>query len=191
MDLVSFISGLGEGKTPEEIAEAINKDFLPKNFVPSEKYKNVKSELGTTKEQLEKLNGSVQDLTGKAGNAEELQTKLNAIQNEYTEYKNGEETRLTGLKKQSVLEKALLKNKLDEHSVEDAMRYFDLEKIAVKEDGSLDGFDSQLESFRSKKPNWFATETITDPHGKPPEGGNPKPPVLTRVQQLELLQKGN
>jgi hypothetical protein len=190
MDLEAFVVGLGEGKTAKEIADAINKDFLPKNFVPSEKYKNVKSELGTTKEQLEKLNGSVQELTGKAGSADELKASFEAIQKEYTEYKNGEETRLTGLKKQSVLEKALLKNKLDEHSVEDAMRYFDLEKIVVKEDGSLDGFDSQLESFRSKKPNWFAQTVVSDPHGKPADGGTVTK-TETRVEALERLTKGS
>ena len=170
MDLESFLSGLGEGKTPKEIADAINKDFLPKNFVPSEKYKNAKSELTTAKEQLDKLNSSVQELTGKAGTADELKASLDAIQKEYTEYKSGEETRITGLKKQSVLEKALLKSKLDEHSVEDAIRYFDLEKVSIKDDGTLDGFDSQLESLKTKKPNWFAQTVVADPHGRPPEG---------------------
>lgn len=174
MDLAAFLEGLGEGATRKEIAEAIYKDFLPKNFVPSEKYNTAKTELKTSKEQLERLNSSVQELTGKAGSAEELQTKLNAIQAEYTEYKSGEQTRITGLKKQTALEKALLKNKLDEHSVEDALKYFDIEKIAIKDDGSLDGFDSQLEVFKGKKPNWFAQTVVSDPHGVPPSGQTPQ-----------------
>ncbi len=168
-----------EGQTLEGAMESFRTDF-PKFAIPKEQYNKkveeldgAKTELQSANDQLQETAGKIEALTGLAEGNEELKTSLTTLQGEYTEYKDGETTRLTNVQKRHKAELLLGDNKANKDSIDLLVGQLDFDKMTLLESGDLDGFDSQLGSLKESRPTLFATTTTEDPNGKPPTGGNP------------------
>ncbi len=178
-----------EGQTLEGAMESFKAEF-PKYAVPKEQYNKkvtelngVQEELQGSNSQLEETAGKIETLTGLAEGNEELKTSLNTLQSEYSEYKDGETTRLTNVQKRHKAELLLGDNKANRDSIDLLVGQLDFDKMTLLESGNLDGFDSQLDGLKESRPTLFATVTTEDPNGKPPAGKN------TNIETNDLRAK--
>ena len=172
-----------EGQTLDGALATLKSEF-PKNAIPKEQY-NTKvtalttatTELETAKAQLSETNSKIEELTNKVSDNEELKTELTAVS---TEYKSGEETRVTEVK--TKLEKRHKAEMLirDSGAVKDSVKHLindlDFDALSITESCDLDGFDSQLEKLKSDSPTLFPKVETVDPNGEPIGGGNTPAP---------------
>jgi hypothetical protein len=111
----------------------------------------------------------VENLEVKAENAEELETQLNDIKSEYSDYKEQESARISKIKTTSALEKKLLADNVPEDLVDLVVNDFDVEKLELTEEGELLNYESQRKKAKKKRPSAFAEEKIT---GDEPQDGD-------------------
>lgn len=166
-----------EGQTQEQILEAVNAEF-PKHAVPKEQYNkkvealgSATTELETAQAKLSETNGKIEELTGKAGDNEELKESFATLNTEYEEYKTGEATRLTDIQKRHKAEILMGEGKANKDSIDLLVDKLDFSTMTLLESGALDGFDSQLEGLKESRPTLFASVETIDPNGEPVGGG--------------------
>lgn len=166
---VEFVKKHVDDATAEKIAGEFNGVF-PKHAVPKEQYNNkvdalrvAEEEKNTASSQLEKVNSDLSGMQALVGENEELKTAMANSSSEFEEYKKGEATRISDIKKGSAIERALLIEKADPDNIDILAPLFDKSKIVLTEDGNLDGFKSQLDSLREKRPAFFAKIETNSP----------------------------
>lgn len=127
-------------------------------------------ELETTLTEREQ---EVNELKDNVDNSEELKTKLEEITTNYDTYKQEAEEREKQFKFDSALNLHLVKSgTLDVKSLQP---HIDLSTLELQEDGTLKGFNEQIETLREEKKFLFGESLDTGlEHGKP----LPKEPTL-------------
>lgn len=152
IDTIMDLNGKAINKANLERDEAINK------------YTEAQEELAKREKDLEELKNN-------SSASEELKSKLEEISAEYEEYKNNASQREQELKLNSALGLAIAKSgTLDEVSLKANL---DMESIELSEDGSLKGFDEQLEKLKQEKSFLFGKKLDGGlEHQKPPKKDN-------------------
>lgn len=160
-------------KLGAEAAEWL-KTVFSKHAVPNDQYvkkaeeaRTAQAELETAKAAMEATSKKVSELESVAGQSEELKKSLQTIQDEFNGYKSGEGERLTAIKKAAAAEKYLLTQKANPDALELLVGKLDLAKVTMKEDGTLDGIDSQVESLRTAKSSLFGVVSAESPAPNP------------------------
>lgn len=155
------------------------KKKIGENFVPNTEYKKktakineLDSELKTAQSQLEDFDTKIEKLKTKANNADELQTELNNITEEYDNYKEQESERIKSIKTKNALEKQLLTDNVPKDLVDLVVNDFDTEQLELTEEGQLLNYESQRKKAKEKRPSAFAETTISGT--KPSEGDEGK-----------------
>lgn len=162
----------------DNLVDGIKKK-IGENFVPNTEYKKktakineLDSELKTAQSQLEDFDTKIEKLKTKANNADELQTELNNITEEYDNYKEQESERIKSIKTKNALEKQLLTDNVPKDLVDLVVNDFDTEQLELTDEGKLLNYESQREKAKEKRPSAFAETTISGT--KPSEGDEGK-----------------
>lgn len=165
-----------------EAIKEINKQ-APDNVVPKDQYNTI----AETKKQLDKdikaRDKQLEDLK-KAGSVEDLQKQLNAAQEANEKAKKDYETALANMKYDAAIEKALA----DTIHPDLMSSKIDREKLKIKEDGTIEGLDDQVNGLKETYKDMFKTKSGK----KPNEGGDPakKPEDMSYDDFVNQLENG-
>lgn len=123
----------------------------------------------TLQQQLEQQNQAIKDLQAKEGASEESKQELADLQAQFEQYKTESETKLAQLTKTSAVQLAL--KDVGAHNSDDLMKFIDLEKIELGEDGKP-VLDETIKSLKESSPYLFQSQE-GQPNPKFSLGGNP------------------
>ncbi|MCY7241687.1 phage scaffolding protein [Streptococcus infantarius] len=132
----------------------------------------VQAENDSLKQQLEQQNQAIKDLQDKEGASDELKQQLADIQTQFDQYKTDSETKLAQVTKTNAV--ALALKDVGAYNSEDLMKFIDLDKIELGEDGKPI-LEETINSLKESSPYLFQGEdTQPNPnisvHGNPPAG---------------------
>lgn len=134
----SFLSAMG--LSDEQIDSIMSEHGKTANGLRDE-VDGLKDELGNRDKQIK-------DLQGSTGDAEDLKTKLAAAEQKNTEW----QTKYNQSQKTASVKLAVAK---DAHDADDIVRFIDIEKLNVKEDGTIEGLDAEVSRLKESKPYLF------------------------------------
>ena len=129
----------------------------------------VQAENGSLKQQLEQQNQAIKDLQDKEGASDELKQQLADIQTQFDQYKTDSETKLAQVTKTNAV--ALALKDVGAYNSEDLMKFIDLDKIELGEDGKP-VLEETINSLKESSPYLFHGED-TQSNPKISVGGNP------------------
>lgn len=132
----------------------------------------LQAENATLKQQLEQQNQAIKDLQEKEGASEESRQQLADLQAQFDQYKTDSETKLAQVTKTNAV--ALALKDVGAYNSEDLMKFIDLDKIELGEDGKPI-LEETINSLKESSPYLFQGEdTQSNPnisvHGNPPAG---------------------
>lgn len=134
------------------------------------------SELTKLKAQVTERDGQITELKKFKGSQEELQKKIEELENE-NKVKSAEfEKALLIERKNNAIRSSLISDPLGKpHDVDLVIGMVDIDKVSVDENGKIvGGFKEQLDTIKKEKAFLFQKAEKFSPSGKPPaNGGNP------------------
>jgi len=134
------------GLTEEQIQEIHRLNGLDVNGLKEEK-ENLLAEVSGYKERLEKQSKELESLSGKSLTEDEYRERVQKMKDEFDEEKSKLEESLKETKFLGEVDKALLQAGV--RDVDIAKAAFDLTSMSMEE-GTLQGFDKQLEEVKEK-----------------------------------------
>lgn len=108
----------------------------------------LRDEVDGLKDELGNRDKQIKDLQGSTGDAEDLKTKLAAAEATNSEWQN----KYNQSQKTASVKLAVAK---DAHDADDIVRFIDIEKLNVKEDGTIEGLDAEVSRLKESKPYLF------------------------------------
>ena len=129
----------------------------------------VQAENDTLKQQLEQQNQAIKDLQDKEGASDELKQQLADIQTQFDQYKTDSETKLAQVTKTNAV--ALALKDVGAYNSEDLMKFIDLDKIELGEDGKPI-LEDTINNLKESSPYLFQSGD-PQPNPKISVGGNP------------------
>lgn len=130
----------------------------------------VQAENDSLKTQLEQRDQAIKDLQAKEGASEEAKQQLADLQAQFESYKTDSEANLAQVKKTNAV--ALALKDVGAHNSEDLMRFIDLDKIELAEDGKPK-LDETIQGLKETSPYLFVEQQQQEPQPKFSVGGNP------------------
>ncbi|HES3505118.1 TPA: phage scaffolding protein [Streptococcus pyogenes] len=132
----------------------------------------LQAENDSLKQQLEQQNQAIKDLQAKEGASDESKQQLADLQAQFDQYKTDSEAQLAQVTKTNAV--ALALKDVGAYNSEDLMRFIDLDKIELGEDGKP-VLEETINSLKESSPYLFQGEdTQPNPnisvHGNPPAG---------------------
>ena len=181
MKLKELIEQLGiELEIPEE------KNVEVKGFIPKARFDEVNNEAKNLKEQMAEMEKTVEEFKKNAGDTKKLQEQISEMEKKQKEIKETYETKLLDVKKNSVIESALLK--ANAKYPELIMQKIDKDAIKINDDGII-GLKDQIENLKANYKELFGEKNINT---QKPEG-NPDTPKksfkeMDSFERYELKQ---
>lgn len=129
----------------------------------------VQAENDSLKQQLEQQNQAIKDLQAKEGASEESKQQLADLQAQFDQYKNDSETKLAQVTKTNAV--ALALKDVGAYNSEDLMKFIDLDKIELGEDGKPI-LEDTINNLKESSPYLFQSGD-PQPNPKISVGGNP------------------
>lgn len=129
----------------------------------------VQAENDSLKQQLEQQNQAIKDLQDKEGASDELKQQLADIQTQFDQYKTDSETKLAQVTKTNAV--ALALKDVGAYNSEDLMKFIDLNKIELGEDGKPI-LEDTINNLKESSPYLFQSGD-PQPNPKISVGGNP------------------
>ena len=191
---------LSDIENNDDLANQIKKG-IGENFVPNHEYKKkttkideLEGELEAAQEQLEQTNSKVKELQQQAEGKEELQEKLEEINQEYTDYKEKEQDRIKKIKKKSAFEKDLISDNVPPDVVDLLVNDVDMDEIELDEEEKIKDAEEIKGKLKEKRPSLFGKKKLNG--DDPPDGDPPAPKdnpfkkdSLNLTKQGELVKK--
>ncbi|MEY8462505.1 phage scaffolding protein [Streptococcus merionis] len=129
----------------------------------------LQAENDTLKQQLEQQNQAIKDLQEKEGASEESKQQLSDLQAQFDQYKTDSEAKLAQVTKTNAV--ALALKDVGAYNSEDLMKFIDLDKIELGEDGKPI-LDETINVLKESSPYLFQQEDAAQPNitvtGNPP-----------------------
>lgn len=166
-ELKSKLDGMDEAKVNEIID--FSKKSIPKEFVPKDVYNGKVEELTSVNQKLDDTNKQIEDLKNSAGDVEAYKTKLEALNQEYGDYKKNADTRLSNIQKTSLLKDKLLAEGADKDNIDLLMKDFNIDEMQLK-DEKIVGLDEYINPVKEKRARLFVKDNIQT---RKPDEGNP------------------
>lgn len=130
----------------------------------------LQAENNSLKEQLEQQTQTIKDSQDKEGVSAELKQQLEDIKTQFDTYKTDSESKLAQVQKTNAV--ALALKDVGAHNSEDLMKFIDLDKIELGEDGKP-MLDETINSLKESSPYLFQSQDEPQPNPKISVGGNP------------------
>ena len=129
----------------------------------------LQAENDTLKQQFEQQNQAIKDLQEKEGASEESKQQLADLQAQFDQYKTDSETKLAQVTKTNAV--ALALKDVGAYNSEDLMKFIDLDKIELGEDGKPI-LEDTINNLKESSPYLFQSGD-QQPNPKISVGGNP------------------
>lgn len=162
-------AGIEEGKLDSVIAD-IGKE-LPKHFIPKDKYNEVSEAKKKLEADLQARDAQLEQLKQAAGNSEELKKQIEALQAENKKATEEWQTKMSQMKLDFAIEKALAAAKAKNPKAVKAL--LDMNKVKLDGDQLL-GVDEQLKALQQSDPYLFGDSGKVGGGTNPPGAGDPE-----------------
>ena len=129
----------------------------------------LQAENDTLKQQLEQQTQAIKDLQAKEGASAESKQQLEELKAQFDQYKLDSEANLAQITKTNAV--ALALKDVGAHNSEDLMKFIDLDKISLGEDGKPQ-LEDTINSLKESSPYLFQSGD-PQPNPKISVGGNP------------------
>ena len=116
----------------------------------------LQAENDTLKQQLEQQSQALSDLQAKEGASEEVKQQLTDLQAKFEAYKTDSEANLAQVKKTNAV--ALALKDVGAHNSDDLMKFIDLDKIELGEDGKP-VLEETINGLRETSPSLFQAQS--------------------------------
>ena len=156
-ELKTKLEGLDEEKVKEIIE--FSKKSIPLEFIPKTKYNEKIEELTDVNGKLEETNAQIEELKNSTGDVDEYKTKLDTLTQEYETYKGESDTRITNIKKSSLLKDRLIRENADPENIDLLLKDFNIEEMQLKDDNIV-GLDEYVKPIKEKRARLFVKEKI-------------------------------
>lgn len=143
----------------------------------------LQAENDSLKQQLEQQNQAIKDLQEKEGASEESKQQLADLQAQFDQYKTDSETKLAQITKTNAV--ALALKDVGAYNSEDLMKFIDLDKIELGEDGKPQ-LEDTINSLKESSPYLFQAE---DKQPNPNISVHGNPPAETGYDHLSAEDK--
>ena len=130
----------------------------------------MQAEADTLKGQLEQQNQALKDLQVKEGASEESKKQLADLQAQFDQYKTDSEAKLAQVTKTNAV--ALALKDVGAYNSDDLMRFIDLDKIELGEDGKP-VIEETIQGLRESSPYLFQSQDNAQPKPTFSTTGNP------------------
>ena len=182
-------AGIEEGKLDGVIGD-ISKE-LPKHFIPKDKYNEVAEAKKKLEADLQARDAQLEQLKQAAGNSEELKKQIEALQAENKKATEEWQTKMSQMKLDFAIEKALAAAKAKNPKAVKAL--LDMDKVKMDGDQLL-GIDEQLKALQQSDPYLFGDSGKVGGGTNPPGAGNPevnpwKPETFNLTLQGQILRE--
>ena len=149
----------------EALLAAISTE-MPKHMMPKAEYNSVN-------EQLKTANGTIAELKKANTDNTELQDKIKEHEGTIANMQKEYAENISNLKLDAKLQALLIKNKAKHPDL--LLSKFDRSKLAIKDDGTVEGMDDQLKGLKADYKDLFGDE-VAGATPANPEGGEPAEP---------------
>lgn len=143
----------------------------------------LQAENDTLKQQLEQQTQAINDLQAKEGASAESKQQLEDLKAQFEQYKLDSETNLAQITKTNAV--ALALKDVGAHNSEDLMKFIDLDKISLGEDGKPQ-LEDTINSLKESSPYLFQAE---DKQPNPNISVHGNPPAETGYDHLSAEDK--
>lgn len=143
----------------------------------------LQAENDTLKQQLEQQNQAIKDLQDKEGASTESKQQLEELKAQFDQYKLDSEANLAQITKTNAV--ALALKDVGAHNSEDLMKFIDLDKISLGEDGKPQ-LEDTINSLKESSPYLFQAE---DKQPNPNISVHGNPPAETGYDHLSAEDK--
>lgn len=143
----------------------------------------LQAENDTLKQQLEQQTQAIKDLQAKEGASTESKQQLEELKAQFDQYKLDSETNLAQITKTNAV--ALALKDVGAHNSEDLMKFIDLDKISLGEDGKPQ-LEDTINSLKESSPYLFQSE---DKQPNPNISVHGNPPAETGYDHLSAEDK--
>lgn len=143
--------------------------LLSDNFVPIGRFNEINTELVKSKEATKERDTQLEDLKKSTGDTEALKKQIETLQADNKVKEENHKTEMQKVKLETALDLALTGAKAK--NIKAIKGLLDSEKIKLKDNGSLDGLNDQIEAI--KKSDSYLFETV--PQTTVPKGHIPAP----------------
>lgn len=164
--------GLDE-ETAKKCAKASSDELA--TYVPKAQFDTVVTERNTANDTIKERDTQLETLRKSTGNVEELQAKIETLQNENQAAAESHAKEIKRLKIDSAVEGALMAAGAKNMKAVRALLDIDAEKVKVKEDGSLDGLslDEQIKKLQGAEDSKFMFNEVKKAKFKGTKPGDP------------------
>lgn len=143
----------------------------------------LQAENDTLKQQLEQQTQAIKDLQAKEGDSTESKQQLEELKAQFDQYKLDSEANLAQITKTNAV--ALALKDVGAHNSEDLMKFIDLDKISLGEDGKPQ-LEDTINSLKESSPYLFQVE---DKQPNPNISVHGNPPAETGYDHLSAEDK--
>ena len=180
---------LEKNGVPDEITEAIMTESKTENanYIPKSRFDEVNAQVKDLKGQLTERDNQLKDLGAKAKDSETLSKQIAELQEANKQQKEQAEAATRNMAIDYALKNALKDNKAKYEDL--LLGKFDRDKLKVKEDGTIEGIDEQLNGIKEGYKDLFEAPLA----GRAPTatGGGLPPANPLQAQYDEAVKAGN
>lgn len=158
----------------DKVYEAIQSEYVKSgNYIPKSKFDEVNQEKANLKAQLDEANSGLKKLKEGAEGNDALKSKIQELQDAQKESDRKHKEELSDLRKRNAIMAELSGSA---HNPEDIIKFVDLTKISVSDDGKItSGWSEQRDALIKDKAYLFKSGVKPgSPYGDG-DGGNPNP----------------
>lgn len=176
----------------DKVNEAIQNEYVKSgNYIPKAKFDEVNQEKANLKSQLDAANKGLKDLKEGAEGNDALKAKIQELQDKQKADEKKHRDELDDFRKRNAIMSDLSGIA---HNPDDIVKFVDLSKVTVGEDGKLSGWEEQRDALIKDKAYLFRPGTKPGaPYGKGPnddpnKGGPEKPSTPTDFNPEEFAK---
>ena len=140
-----------------------------KGFIPKSRFNEVNESNKSLKEQIKERDAQLEALKKESGNAEELQSKIAALQEENKQAASEYESKISQLRLEHAVEAALVEAKAKNLKAVKAL--LELTDAEVDDNGRVKGLDKQLKKLTEAEDTAFLFDVEQQSGGNGNEGG--------------------
>ena len=176
-------AGIEEAKTDEIVGE-INKE-LPKHFIPKDKYNEVAEAKKQLEADIKERDKQLKDLGEKVKGNDELEKQIKELQEANKKAVEDYEAKIKNMALDNAIKLALKEHKAKYEEL--LLGKFDRDKLAIKEDGAIEGLEEQIKAMKEGYKDLFEqplSGQTPNNTGDNPSGGELQQVAATIRQNL-------
>lgn len=163
--MIEKLINLGLDESTAQLVSDSLPELIKDRFVPVTRINELREEIKGLNTQISERDTQLKTLKDKAGDNEELKNTIKSLQKENADSKTNFEKQILDIKKSSAIDTAIIRAKAKD--VDMVKVKLNMDNVTLKEDGSIDGLNDQIETIKKDYAFLFESEgSYTPASGK-------------------------